>query len=193
MKKWIWFFILGFICGCGNFIIREIKPEGLPLISKEPVSLRLDEGNIRDALDVLRGLAMKNGIIIVYGDDVKGTATMSFRKVPLDNVLRTILKMKGLVIHRISKSVLRIATPEALAQESDKKVTLVTKLFHFNYTTATNIKAELKYRKRLQGTQTIINVDERSNTLIVTTTLEMLEDITMLIKELDVKNISNPR
>ena len=171
-----------------KIVRKEIKREEkrdekiFPSISKEIVSLDFNEADIRD---VLRILAIKGGVNIVYGDDVKGTITIHLKNVPFDDGMNMILKIRGLVIHRISENILRVITPESLAEERSKAVTF-TKIFTLNYSTAKEMKGELESVKP-QGAQTVIGVDDRTNKLIVTATPEILEDITLLIKKLDVK------
>ena len=163
--------------------VKRRREEGVfPSISKQIVSLDFNDADIRD---VLRILAVKGGINIVYGDDVKGRVTIHLDDVVFDDAVTMILKIKGLVMKRVSKNILRVITPEILAQERSKAVTF-TKIFTLNYGVAGDVKGELD-ALRAKGAQTIIGTDTRMNKLIVTATPEELENIEMLIKNLDVK------
>ncbi|MCK4533504.1 type IV pilus secretin PilQ, partial [bacterium] len=156
--------------------------QGFPLISKQIVSLDFNEAEIRD---VLRVLAVKTGVNIVYGDDVIGTVTIHLDDVPFDDALSMILKIKGFVIQKVSEKIFRVITPELLSQERNKAVTF-TKIFTLNYGTAEDIKTQLAEMKG-SNSQTIIGTDTRTNKLIVTAIPEVLENFERLIKNLDVK------
>ncbi|MCK4532339.1 AMIN domain-containing protein, partial [bacterium] len=84
------------------------KEEGVfPSISKQIVSLDFNEAEIRD---VLRILAVKSGVNIVYGDDVSGTVTIHLDDVPFDDAVSMILKIRGLVIQKVSGNIFRVIT-----------------------------------------------------------------------------------
>ena len=69
-----------------------------------------------DVVDLLLGLAAKRGKNIVIGDDVKGTLSITFRDVPWETALETVLESRSL--QKIEKeNVIRIVSTEQLVRE----------------------------------------------------------------------------
>jgi len=168
---------LFFLCLFSGLCAEEIK------LPKEPISLHFQDADIRE---VLRLFALKSGINIIYGDEVKGTITIHLDNVPLDEALNTVLTLKGLTYQTVGTNILRILTPETLAQERAKAVTY-TKIYPLNYAKAEEVKPQLDAIRTAEGRKGMTNVDTRTNSLIITDTREGLEAAERLIKELDKK------
>lgn len=122
---------------------------------------------------VFRLLAEVSGDNLVYGDDVKGTITLSLKNVPWEQVLDVVCKTKGLGYER-KGNLIRIAPQEALAAEErallDAAVRreadgpLTTRLVPVNYARARELALQVKGLLSPRGT---VSVDERTNTLII--------------------------
>lgn len=155
---------------------------GVSLPTK-PITFDFQEADIRD---VFRILALKSGINIIYGGDVSGTLTLRLDNVPFDQAFGTILAIKGLVSQEQGPGILRVVTPQKVAEERSLAVTF-TKIFPLNYAKADEIKVNLDSIRTAEGRRGNISVDARTNSLIVTDTPEGLLSISSVISELDKK------
>ncbi|HCJ66436.1 MAG TPA: hypothetical protein DHV62_03695, partial [Elusimicrobia bacterium] len=165
-----------------NLLISKIYPEEIKL-PKEAMNLHFQDADIRE---VFRLFALKSGINIIYGDEVKGTITIHLDNVPFDQALNTVLTLRGLTYQTVGTNILRILTPEMLTLERAKAITF-TKIYPLNYAKADEVKTQLDAIRTAEGRKGITNVDTRTNSLIITDTPEGLESAEKLIKELDKK------
>ncbi len=157
-------------------------PTGI-LEDKQVVSLDFNEAEMQD---VLRVLAIKSGTNIIYGDDVKGGITIHLSDVPINEALKIILNMKGLVSQQVGSNIVRVISIEALNQDRAKAVTF-TKVFYLRYASAADMKIQLDSIRSAEGRKGSISIDDRTNSLVVTDTSEGLEFDEQLINKLDVK------
>ncbi len=148
-----------------------------------PVSIDFQDADIRD---VLRVLAMKSGVNIIYGPDVEGNITIKLDNVPFNKAFDTILTLKGLVSQEQSSNILRIATPKKISDERSEAVTF-TKIFPLNYAKAEEVKGNLDSVRQAEGRKGNIAVDSRTNSLIITDTPEGLDNCLKIISDLDKK------
>ncbi|MCB4790763.1 MAG: type IV pilus secretin PilQ [Elusimicrobia bacterium] len=155
----------------------------LVLLPKIPVTLDFEDADIRD---VLRVLSMKSGINIIFSDDVKGNVTLHLENVPFDKALETILSLNGLVSQEQGPNILRIATPQKIAEERSQAVTF-TKIFPLNYAKAEDVKANLDSVRSAEGRRGNVSVDARTNSLVVTDTPDGLVSVERLMSQLDKK------
>ena len=118
-----------------------------------------------------------------------GPITISLRDVPFDQALNTILSLKGLAYVPVGNNIIRVLTPAQLTQERGNAVTY-TKVFSLNYAKADDVKTKLDSIRGVEGRKGIINIDSRTNALIVTDALDGLEACESLIRQL---NISRTR
>lgn len=165
--------------------VEETAPKKSPgiLLDTQLVTLDFNEADIQD---VLRVLAIKSDTNIIYGEDVKGTVTIHLADVPLNEALKIILDLKGLVAQQVSKNVVRVISTEQLTKERAQAVTF-TKVYTLSYGKASTIKAQLDAIRSAEGRKGNISIDERTNSLVITDTPEGLDFSERLIKELDVK------
>lgn len=181
MKKlffsWIFFFLFISLLSPRITSGEEIK------LPQQPISLHFQDTDIRE---IFRVFALKSGINIIYGDDVKGTLTIHLDNVPFDQALNTVLTLKGFAYQVVGTNILRIVSPEILSAERAKAVTY-TKIYPLNYAKAEEIKTQLDAIRTAEGRKGTISVDTRTNSLIVTDIREGLEAAEKLIKELDKK------
>ncbi len=159
---------------------------GIDILShlpREPISLDFDNTDIRD---VLRLLAAKSKINIVYGPDVSGNLTLHLSHVPFNEAFRTVLAMMNLSTMQVGNDILRILTPSALTKSQATAAT-VTKVLTLNYTKASDILPEINAVNKAQGVKGTTLADAKTNSLIVTAPLEAVASTERLVKELDVR------
>ncbi|HLE41913.1 MAG TPA: type IV pilus secretin PilQ [Nitrospirota bacterium] len=152
------------------------------------ISLDLQDA---DLVNVLRLFADVANLNIILSPEVKGRVTVRMVNIPWDQAMDMILKMNGMGYTR-ENNILRVAThaalfreteEEAKAKESKKKAEdLVTRIIAVSYTGAKEMEGTLKKSLSPRGD---IQMDERTNTLIIKDLQRNLDDIVALIKILD--------
>ena len=141
--------------------------------------------------DVLRLIADVSDLNIIAGDEVDGKVTIRLVDVPWDQALDVILLTKGLGFVRVG-NVLRIAPSEMLASEEEARLherrakekleDLVVKLQPVNYA---NVKEVSQMVKRLLTPRGSVDVDVRTNTVILKDIPSVIDEATALIKAID--------
>jgi len=146
-----------------------------------------------DITNVIRLIADVSGLNIVLGEDVKGKVTLKLVNVPWDQALDIILRMNNLGQLR-EGNIVRIATlanitrqqdEEARAKETQVKAEdLTTMVIRLNYSDAKRLLEPLKKNLSSRGELT---VDDRTNSLIVKDISRYLEQVSALVKTLDLQ------
>ncbi len=141
--------------------------------------------------DVLRLIAEVSDLNIIAGDEVDGQVTIRLVDVPWDQALDVILLTKGLGFVRVG-SVLRIAPSERLAAEEEARLQerrakekledLVVKLQPVNYA---DVGEMAKMVKRLLTARGTVDIDARTNTIILKDISSVIAEATALIKAID--------
>jgi type IV pilus assembly protein PilQ len=144
-----------------------------------------------DIDDVLRLIAEVSDLNIIAGDEVQGEVTIRLVDVPWDQALDVILLTKGLGFVRVG-NVLRIAPSELLKTEEEARLQerrakekledLVVKLQPVNYA---SVKEVEKMVKRLLTPRGSVDIDERTNTIILKDIASVIDEATALIKAID--------
>ncbi|HUU02060.1 MAG TPA: type IV pilus secretin PilQ [Myxococcota bacterium] len=168
--------------GAGSGVRKRRKYHG------KRISLDFKDADIHNILRLISEVAKLN---IITGDDVKGKITVTMRNVPWDQALEIILKTKKLGKVR-QGNIIRIASMADLAKEqelaqkaAEAKLTLEplrVRLIPVNYAVAGNIQAQVKDVLSGRGT---VNVDVRTNVLIVKDILQNLVKAEGLVRSLD--------
>jgi type IV pilus assembly protein PilQ len=170
----------------------EILSEGGLMDGKEYVGrhISLDFKEV-DIADVLRLIAEVSDLNVIAGDEVKGKVTIRLVDEPWDQALDVILLTKGLGFARVG-NVLRIAAKDVLAQEEELRLQerrnkekledLVVKLQPVNYASVSDVSGMVKELLTQRGT---VNVDKRTNTLIIKDIPSVIDQATALIKAVD--------
>jgi type IV pilus assembly protein PilQ len=127
----------------------------------------------------------------VTGDDVSGSITIRMRNVPWDQALDVILQAKGLGMVRRA-NLIRVAPLSTLEKEREAAIArrkqqeqlapLETRLIPVSYATAQNLSPQVKGMLSDRGS---VNIDERTNVLIVRDIVENLNDAEELVRTLD--------
>lgn len=141
--------------------------------------------------DVLRLIAEVSDLNIIAGDEVEGQVTIRLVDVPWDQALDVILLTKGLGFVRVG-SVLRIAPSQQLAAEEEARLherrakekleDLVVKLQPVNYA---DVGEMAKMVKRLLSARGTVDIDARTNTIILKDISSVIAEATALIKAID--------
>jgi type IV pilus assembly protein PilQ len=156
----------------------------------EPISLKLVDVSL---VDFFRTISELTGLNILIDPDVKGTITINVEEVPWDLLFETVLKSHGLE-RTIDGNLVRIATKktlqeeekntQALKQASFKAVDTVTVTAPLNYAVAADLSKALEKQLTTRGR---IDIEPRTNTLIITDVRPSVERILSLVKTLDIR------
>lgn len=145
-----------------------------------------------DVQDVLRLIARTSGYNIVVGDEVSGkVGTLSLENIPWDQAFTLVLQMKKLGYIR-QGNVLRVATLRSLSQEKQEALAneqakirvepLKTLLIPVSYANAKTLSPKAQPFLTERGS---IDVDDRTNTVIVKDVNEVVERVKKLFRALD--------
>ncbi|MGX9540948.1 type IV pilus secretin PilQ [Shewanella sp. A22] len=157
------------------------------------LSLNFQKISVRTVLQII---ADYNNFNLVTSDTVEGEITLRLDDVPWDQALDLILQTKGLD-KRIEGNILMVAPSEELAiresndlknrQEVKELAPLYSEYLQINYAKAVDIAELLKTTdSTLLSSRGSVAVDERTNTLLVKDTAEILGNVHRLIEVLDI-------
>ncbi|MCG8588644.1 MAG: type IV pilus secretin PilQ [Proteobacteria bacterium] len=190
-------------------VALDVEPQAVPASLEPPASVDiLQEGGLIDGkeykgrrisldfkeveiADVLRLVAEVSNLNIIAGDEVTGAVTIRLVDVPWDQALDVILLTKGLGFIRVG-NVLRIAPAEVIKQEEELRLQerrakekledLVVKLQPVNYADSAEVA---KLVQRLLSPRGSVNIDKRTNTLIIKDIASVIDEATALVKAVD--------
>jgi type IV pilus assembly protein PilQ len=141
--------------------------------------------------DVLRLIADVSDLNVIAGDEVKGKVTIRLLDVPWDQALDVILLTKNLGFVRVG-NVLRIAPTDLIQQEEELRLQerrnrekledLVVKLQPVNYAKVTDVQ---KMVTKLLSSRGTVNIDKRTNTIILKDIPSVIDEATALIRAID--------
>ena len=129
------------------FSAGGIYSDLLSRLPHDAVTLDFDGTDVRD---VIKLLAAKAKINIIYGSDVDGTLTLHLNDVPFNEAFRTVLSMMQLSTYQVGDNVLRVITPAALAAQRTSAST-ITKVIPLNYAKATAVKTTIDAVRSAEG------------------------------------------
>lgn len=187
----------------GNLFTIELQPLSQdklderrlrePEYTGEKISLSFQSVDIRSLLQIIADVAGSN---MVVSDAVNGDIAIRLQNVPWDQALDIILRTKGLGMRQQGNVMLvapltELAARDKVELEAQKQKTelapLRTELIQVNYAKASEIAALLKAGEgSLMSERGRVNVDERTNTLLVLETREVLTSIRSLVAQLDI-------
>lgn len=157
------------------------------------LSLNFQNISVRTVLQII---ADYNNFNLVTSDTVEGNITLRLDDVPWDQALDLILQAKGLD-KRIEGNILMVAPSEELAiresqdlknkQEVKELAPLYSEYLQINYAKAIDIAELLKSENSsLLSARGSVAVDERTNTLLVKDTADIIDNIHRLVEVLDI-------
>ncbi|MFA5259628.1 MAG: type IV pilus secretin PilQ [Candidatus Omnitrophota bacterium] len=152
-----------------------------------------EEGNVsldfRDAdiQNVLRILSYKSGVNIVAGPEVTGLITIKLQEVPWQKALQVVLETYGYAYEQRGNIITVTTIDNLKKRREDAKLLsdqepLITKTYVLSYAKATDVMGSIDKMKTGRGS---INMDERTNAVIVRDIPENLELISTVIEQLD--------
>ncbi len=161
--------------------------------SGEELSLNFQDIEVRSVLQLLADFTDLN---IVVSDSVSGKLTLRLKNVPWDQALDIILRTKGLD-KRASGNVImvapatEIAARETAEREAAQKAIelepLRTEFVQVNYAKATEVAAILKSETGgVLSERGNVTIDDRTNTILVNDTADVLGKVRALVTRLDV-------
>src|SRR3990167_1333321 len=128
-----------------------------------------------DIKDVLRQISKQYGLNIVFSEKVSGLVTVQLTNVSVEEALDSIITVNGFIYTK-KENVIKVTTSEEAQQEGKQ-----TKLFRLNNADALKLKDTLA---KVFG-EGAIEADSRSNSIIVTDTLSVINKIEQIIPSLD--------
>ena len=157
------------------------------------ISLNFQDIPVRTVLQII---ADYNGFNLVTSDSVTGNITLRLDGTPWDQALDIVLRVKGLD-KRMEGNILMVAPTDELAareaRELEAKQTvadlepLFSDFLSVNYAKAADITKLLSNKDAtLLSSRGSVNVDERTNTILIKDTAANIESVRKLIERLDV-------
>jgi len=164
------------------FLIALYAQEQVPPTTKtEPaanlVSLNLKDVNIEDALKII---AEASGLNIILDKDVAAKVNIILKDVPWQTALENILKTNELT-YRIQGNIIRVMTLITVKKE-EAMVPLVSKIITLNFAKTDELQKSLGKMLSERGG---ININARTNALIITDTPELVAKIEEMANKLD--------
>jgi type IV pilus assembly protein PilQ len=137
-----------------------------------------------DVITVLRAMAEYSGKNIIIGSDVKGSVSMRLHNVSWGRAFEEIVKASGLVVEDASGIIRVMSSKQAIAnnREREQGQELVTVVYPIEFAVAGEITGSLN---RIISSRGSIQVDKRTNSLVVNEVSYKQSEIENLIKLLD--------
>ncbi len=129
-----------------------------------------------DIKDVLRQLAKQYNLNIIFSQAVSGSITVQLSNVSLEEALDSIITVNGFAYSK-KGNIIKVSTAEE-AQRAGKQ----SKLFKLNNADASGLKTTLNKVLSADGS---IEIDTRSNAILVTDTLAVINKIEAMVPSLD--------
>ena len=152
------------------------------------ISLDFQKADIHNILRIIADVSGKN---IITSDKVKGEVTIKIKDVPWDQALDVVLRNNGLAKSE-EGNIIRVATAEEIQKENEDRERLAEtqrkieplflKVFEVSYESVADLKANIDSVKSERGT---VDINERTNALIVKDTKDKLAEMEKLIRRLD--------
>ena len=146
-----------------------------------------------DIRTILRAVADFSGRNIIASPEVRGTVTVALSDVPWREALSVILRANGFGFVE-EDGIIRVDTAERLreeelaekaaAQRSKELEPLITRIVHIDYANAEEVKGSVEKMLSSRGS---VEVDDRTNSLIVTDVIATVDELARLARELDTR------
>lgn len=167
-------------------------PASLPAVAPAVMSLDVQDADIRT---VLRSISDYAGVNIVADANVQGAVTIRAMNLPWPDMLAAVCR--ALALEALEEgTVVRVATQktareeqlarETAARNEEEYLPLFTRIMPVNYAHADELKETLAKMVSPRG---IIEVDKRTNSLVVTDIDPKLEQIEGMVELLDTETV----
>jgi type IV pilus assembly protein PilQ len=168
LNKVFWFFLIAVLFCPHKFLYSQ---EAL-----KPLIIEALEFREVDIKDILRQLAKQYNLNIVFSESVKGLVTVQLNNVSIEQALDSIITVNGFSYTK-KENVYKVTTQEEAQREGKQ-----TKLFKLNNADALKLKDTLSKVLSPEGS---IEGDLRSNSIIVTDSISVVNKIEGMIPALD--------
>ncbi len=163
--------------------IEPARPSYRPAArsSGRSVSLNLENAEIKT---VLRAMAKYNRRNIIIAGDIKGSVSMTLHNVSWDRAFQEIVNAGGLDYVE-QGGIIRVASRDKLASEMKNREQareLITNVYRVEYAAASELTGSLQ---KILSNRGSIQVDKRSNSLVVTDVDYKHEEIAQMLRILD--------
>lgn len=161
---------------CGGALLGRAADETTPAATAEAdeqPSIDYVETEIQAAL---RQLAARAGVNLIMGDEVLGKVTVHLEGVPYEDAMRLIAESKGYAFVK-ENNVVKVKSRESLEAEP-----VELRVFTLDYAKAEDVKRAVEPGLTSRGK---IQVDTRSNSMIISDTPSNLLKLSPLIASLD--------
>ncbi|MCQ9208020.1 MAG: type IV pilus secretin PilQ [Omnitrophica bacterium] len=155
------------------------QPEKLPA-EKSSLGLVTMDFEDADMRDVIKVITMASGMNMVIGKDVEAKVTISLKDMPWEKALDVILRTYNFT-YKKEENLIRIMTFEKVKQE-ERDIPLTTKIVYLNFANVNELKGTLAKMLSDRGT---IEVDARTNSMLITDLPTKIEEAEKIAKELD--------
>jgi type IV pilus assembly protein PilQ len=176
----------------GSSLGQLAEPQGRDADGSYARTMNLNMQNA-DIRTILRAIADFSGRNIIASPEVKGTVTVALSDVPWREALSVILRANAFGFVE-EDGIIRVDTAERLrteelaekaaAQRSKELEPLVTRIVPIDYANATEVKSSVQKMLSQRGS---VEVDPRTNSLIVTDVPAMVGELQRLARELDTR------
>ncbi len=170
------------VSGRGNINVSS----SMPFISSDAAEISAISLDTKDAdiRDILLELARDGGVNLIMDDSVQGRLTISLKDLSPVEAIGLILHTSGFVVEKVGGSIVA-ATPEKLRSILPP----VSKIVALKYAAASELKPALS---DVAPDQASIQIDARTNSLIITGTASGIHTLEQAIELLDVKITASP-
>jgi type IV pilus secretin PilQ/predicted competence protein len=163
--------------------IEPARPSYRPAArgSGRSVSLNLENAELKT---VLRAMAKYNRRNIIIAGDIKGTVSMTLHNVSWDRAFQEIVNAGGLDYVE-QGGIIRVASRDKLATEMknrEQSRELQTNVYRIEYAAASELTGSLQ---KILSNRGSIQVDKRSNSLVITDVDYKHEEIAQMLRILD--------
>ena len=172
--------------GAGNFAVwtsGAAAGQGPALAQQQEqprITVTFQDADIRD---VLATIAEFSGRSIVPGTQVTGNVSATITDQPWDLALETILQAHGLAAVELPSGIIRVDQVAAL-QARQTQEPLVTRAFRINYVPVAELVTTLT---PLMSERGAVSPNPSTNTLIVTDVSSVVESVSQLVQQLDIR------
>lgn len=132
--------------------------------------------------DVLRMIADQGGLNIIASKNVKGLVSINLENAPVEVALDSVLKVNNCGYVK-ENNIIQVYTYPELNQK-EQFARLFTRVFRLENVKVTDLKQSLSSLKSARG---MVEVEPKTNSVVVTDTKEVISSIAEAIKEMDKK------
>lgn len=143
-----------------------------------PLSLDFQDAPIEDVIQIISEVS---GMNIVLAPEIQGKTTVMLNDVPWGLALDMVLD--NAVLGRVcDENIIRIDTKESFRTAKERGA-MVTEMIRINYANLQEVATRVKALLTSEGTVTF---NERTNTLVIMDTGEMVKDVVAVVRNLDI-------